>query len=1132
VLLIFASQQSRRRRYPNKSSPATKMVTAGTLANTAGLPLHSAKEVVPMSGIEAALVNVGRAVITPVFTRWLAGRRAARERALPLAELLQNKAADELSRRRGERQIESLIDEVAERLKPLLATRFAALPSHETEAALQAVADTFKRADLSDEALFATDLNPVRLRGYLRLNAPPAVLSELGDRLYDLVLDDCCSCFIELARQAEPFSSRVAVETLERLSTLVTLVSYAIRKLEPTWLPPVEFSKKYIEALVKKLNVLELVGVESAYRTRTELNVAYISLAVSGDSTGPAPAPQWEPGMVRHALPDGGSEHIEQALGRRNRTLIRGEAGAGKSTLLRWLAVTAAENGFEDALASWNGRFPFLIKLRSWPERLPTPEQFLTGVADVIVGTMPPGWVHRQLGEGRGLLLVDGVDELPAERRPAVRTWLKDLLDTFPELLVVVTSRPPAASVRWLEAEGFASLNLERLAPADVRHLIDQWHRAAVITPTWPPQNLQRYEQSLLTRLAANRHLYRLAGNPLMAAMLCALNLGRETHLPADRTGIYQAAVDMLLHRRDTERGVRSTMPEMTVPERLQLLQGLAWQLSLNGRSELSRAETLEHLKRRLAAMPGVTAPVDTVLTHLVERSGLLREPAVDRIDFVHRTFQEYLAAREAAEQNMGGMLAGQAHLDAWREIVIMAAGHGNSPMRTELIEGILHRADSEPRYRRGLILLAAACRETMPSLQPPQLLNEIDRRLDSLLPPRNRTEARSLYTVGEQLLHRLPTSGVSLTSKQAAAVIRTAALINGSRAMGLLAGFANDARAEVQRELTEVWRYFDPEKYAQQVLQDAPLDSGRVWVTEPALLAHASRMRYLTAMRLDCESTVDLDSLGASPKLTRLSLMRGWRGTTRALVKFPGLRALMLTTNRTITVADILPLVDLPALRRLWLYGDGMQQDAAEALTLLKQLTHVHVASEDHLELSSVARLPTLRMLGITGRGASSLRGLVAPGLAGLSLGRLTSPPGNPDELASAFPMLTELQLYGSDWPEDLGFVGGFRRLERLSLDHAMTDRIASLRAPEALQEVELGFAAEVDLTVLARLTQLRRIGLRWIERPINLTPLSTWDGVALTIEVSPTQRLTHRRELPPTVRIRRVDSDGVRYE
>jgi hypothetical protein len=1091
--------------------------------------------VVTISGVEAALINVGRAVVTPVFTRWLADRRATRDRTLPLAELLRDKATDELSRRRGERQIESLTDEVAERLKPLLATRFAALPPNETAAALQAVADTFRRADLSDEALFATDLNPDRLREYLRHSAPPADLSELGTRLYDLVLTDCSHCFVQFVRYGKPFPGRVAVENLERLSALTTLVSRVIRTLELTWLPPVEFGIKYAESLVNKLNVVELVGVETPYRPQTKLTVAYISLAASSDKTGPARAPQWEPGLLRHARPDGDSERIEQALGRRNRVLIRGEAGAGKSTLLRWLAVTAATNGFAGSMAHWNGKIPFMIKLRSWPNQLPAPEQFLTGVADLIVGTMPPGWVHRQLDERRGLLLVDGVDELPAERRPAVRTWLKDLLDTYPESLTVVTSRPPAAPVRWLEAEGFASLTLERLAAADVRALVDQWHRAAVFPPQWPPLNIPQYEQSLLNQLAANQHLYRLAGNPLMAAMLCALNLGRATHLPADRMGIYQAAVEMLLHRRDTERGVQSTMPEMTVPEQLQLLQDLAWRLSLNGRSELSRAETVDHLHRRLAAMPRVTATADTVLTHLVERSGVLREPALDKIDFIHRTFQEYLAAREAAEQSMGGMLAGQAHLDTWRETVIMAAGHGNSPMRTELIEGILRRADREPRHRRALILLAAACRETMPSLQPPELNTEIDRCLDGLLPPRNRTEAMSLYTVGDSLLQRLPTSGRNLTPKQAAAVIRTAALVNGPNALSLLAGFASDARVEVQRELTEVWRYFDPNEYARRVLHDAPLDQGRIAITQPALLAAATWLQHLTAVRLDCETAVDLATLGGSPHLTRLHLLRSWQGSTAALlVKFPGLRALMLSPNRQITAEDVLPLTALPELRRLWLYGHGIEPDAVNTLAELKQLTevHIHLDGTDATDLSALTQMPTLRLLGIAGHGTGSLRNLSSTSLTGLSLGRLDAAPTDPTTLAESFPLITELQLYGSSWPEDLGFVAQLLRLTRLSLDHEMTNRTGSLRAPAALRRIDLGFTNAVDLTPLARLRQLQHISLRYITEPVDLTPFRRWNGDAVTIATTPDQRLAHRDELPPTVRIRRHETKDLRYD
>lgn len=242
-----------------------------------------------------ALVNVGRAVVTPFVTRWLGGRRQARERSLPLSDLLQQKAADEFSRRRGERQIESVVDDVAERLAPLLTTRFAALEEHEAVAALDAVADTFRRADLSDEALFAADVDPGRLAAHLRAGAPPVALSELGQRLYDLALDDGSRCFTQFVVRTTPFAGRASVEMLARLTDLTGLMSETLRRLEVAGLSPVEFLPRYAEVLTSKLNVLELVGVETQFRPRTTLNVAYISLAVSGATTTARP-PQWDPG--------------------------------------------------------------------------------------------------------------------------------------------------------------------------------------------------------------------------------------------------------------------------------------------------------------------------------------------------------------------------------------------------------------------------------------------------------------------------------------------------------------------------------------------------------------------------------------------------------------------------------------------------------------------------------------------------------------------------------------------------------------------------------------------------------------------------------------------------------------------
>ncbi len=64
------------------------------------------------------------------------------------------------------------------------------------------------------------------------------------------------------------------------------------------------------------------------------------------------------------------------------------------------------------------------------------------------------------------------------------------------------------------------------------------------------------------------------------------------------------------------------------------------------------------------------------VCRYLLERSGLIREPTPDRVDFIHRTFQDYLAGRAAVRADDIGALIAHAHNDQWRNVIVMAAGH------------------------------------------------------------------------------------------------------------------------------------------------------------------------------------------------------------------------------------------------------------------------------------------------------------------------------------------------------------------------------------------------------------------------------------------------------------------------
>ncbi|MFV2084516.1 NACHT domain-containing protein [Micromonospora sp. LOL_021] len=731
--------------------------------------------------VEATLLRVVGTAVAPVLTAWLGKRRDKRERSHWLTDLVDTGILDDVGLRRAKRRIDELVDTVYERIRPLIDGRSADLPEHELRAALDAVADTFEAADLSDAALFADDLQPAQLSTRLRQQLPSmperAGLSAAAEQVYNLIFDECCVCLIQLVIQLRPFQARAAVEMLDRLTDVSAALGQVLARLPVTRLDAPagtdhdsQFEARYLAQVIATLDRLELFGVDvRRYRLQTPLSVAYISLACSGEAARwSRRSLRWDPGKRRHDRShfDDAAVRVESALGSARRILIRGEAGSGKTTLVQWIAVTAACGGFSGELSEWNECVPYVVRLRHYVRRpLPKPEELLDGIADPLAGLLPLGWVHRRLADG-AVLCVDGVDEVPEGQRRAVREWLRGLLAAYPELRVVVTSRPVAAAARWLHAEGFAVANLERMGPSDVRALIRQWHEAVRSVGDLPcePHELAGHEHRLLVQLDGSAHLQALAASPLLCAMLCALNLDRDSRLPRNRIDIYQAAMDMLLERRDTQRGVPSVLRDLTSRHQLQLLQQVAWWLTLNGRTELAREEALHQMRQRLAGMRQVTNPAEAVLDHLVQRSGVLREPVPDRIDFVHRTFQEYLAAREAAEQGHDGALVGQAHLDTWRETSVLAAGHANAPVRRSLLTGLLDRASNEPKQARHLRLLAAACLETSPTVEPPELLQRIRDGVQTLLPPRSVKESRSLAGVGEPLLRELPSEPGQLT--------------------------------------------------------------------------------------------------------------------------------------------------------------------------------------------------------------------------------------------------------------------------------------------------------------------------------------------------------------------------------
>ncbi|MFG1603807.1 NACHT domain-containing protein [Actinoplanes sp. NPDC049265] len=1086
-----------------------------------------------MGVVETALLRTAASVVSKAGLLWLGRRRKQRERESSLVDLIGTGVTDDVGLRRAGRAREEIVDTVLERLRPLVSRRDGGLPDNEIAAALNAVADTLDAADLSDAALFADDVDPALIAARLRRELPDAPartgLHEIpAIRLYERVLDDCCVCLTQLVIQLGPFQARAAVRMLQRFTGVAADLREVLARIPVTTLDAPagdrhddEFRTRYLSHVLDRLDVLELFGVNvHRYRLRTPLSIAYISLAVTGSRSGRRGA-RWDPGRFRHDSAGGSaSVRAEEALGNAERILLRGDAGSGKTTLLQWIAVTAARHGFTGDLESWNGRTPFLIRLRDHVKQpLPAPDQFLDKLAPIIAGGMPPRWVHRCLRAG-AILLVDGVDEVPETQRRNVREWLHSLLHEYPDLRLVVTSRPAAASARWLNDEGFASIFLERMSPADIKALIRHWHDAVRPAGDLPCEahRLPAYEQRLLAQLGGSAHLQNLAASPLLCAMLCALNLDRDSNLPRNRMDIYQAAVDMLLHKRDDKRGVHSELPQLTSNDQALLLRDIAWWLTENGRTELSRAEAAKRVEERLAGIRHVTAPAALVLDHMIQRSGVLREPIPDRIDFVHRTFLEYLAALEAADQGRAGVLCEHAHLDTWRETIILAAGHAHTLVRNELLAGLLKVAERQPQHARKVRLLAAACLETASEVEP-VILARIRAHLRGLM-PRSVAEARSFAGVGEPLLDELPGDLSALSEAQAAAAVLTAALVNGPAAIDTLARYAVDSRSRVQRQLISAWEYFDPMDYADRVLADAALDNGRVRIHNTSFIPALPRLRHLTATELmGGTEEVDLALLAEVPQLQIANLFGGFVGNIGRLRKHAELAYLTVSFGGKHCRLSVL--AELPKLWGINLYGLAHAQDLSFLSRMsLKRLGLGSIAISERL-VNSIPKIEGLSLRTSSTWSPETIGTLTK--LTDFSVHSEVEPDGGSRRLIDVLSGMSHLQslsFQSPDWLTELSDIGKLERLSTLSLDNAP---IRDLGPLSELSQLEwLSFGNDQYVPDLAPLGRLGNLSTLWIAGPAPGLDLAPLRGKRMTVHLPRTVRLADAGDLAG-VRVKR---------
>ncbi|WP_419996718.1 NACHT domain-containing protein [Streptomyces boninensis] len=893
----------------------------------------------------------------------------------------------------------------------------------EREAVTAALAATLRAlGEITLTDVEAVELGHEELASRMRAAAgrPERHLSADATYFHDRLVDLACLHILRFFTQRSTFVATTLVAQSRRLAELAAKVDALAPRVPGPHEQDAAFERDYLDHVRRKHGRLTIYGIDLANSpSGWQLDAAYLSLeATTGTAARTRPRDGDDAEVV---LPATTVRPADEALADATRVLLRGVAGSGKTTLAQWLAVSAAQPETEGRMAYLSGRVPFVLPMRTLLSRqldqLPDPGTFLSVTGNPCAGTQPRGWEHRVLKDGRALVLVDGIDEVPEPERRRARHWLTKLIDAYPDgNRWLVTSRPSAVPEGWLANYGFTDLTLADMSASDVAAFIDRWHTAARTGDPDYDQVLEAYARDLRNAVRAKPDLGRLATNPLLCGLICALNRDRRGYLPGGRMELYSAALSMLLIRRDQERGMVG--PELREQPQIQILQRLAYWLIHNGRTEMSRSRAEEIVAAALPSVPAIAAMGDApaILDHFLLRSGLLQEPVPDAVEFIHRTFQDYLGARHAVDEGNLGALAQNAANDQWEDVIRMAVGHARRHERAEILRELLKAADRVQQSSEctRLRLLAATCLSYATDLDP-EVRADVEQHTAGLIPPRNTDEADRLATVGPLVLDLLPGPD-GLEEGTAAAVVTAACLIASEQAIPFLTQYVNHPSVHVRDTLARYWRRHDTESYGRDIVarltpdgtmftahSEEHLEALSAMGTRPALHAVGDISQELIAAyaseasltRIQVTSNgqlCDLDFLRGQARLTIVSIASCPNLTDLSGLADVPLNTLHLTEDSTRTGLSVLR--GIPTLRKLSLCLGPRERVALSSIPPLDALRY--------LDMSAVKSLPSgLQRLGRL------------TGLESLLLGPGTSPCAASDwEEFTCLPRLNELSL------------------------------------------------------------------------------------------------------------------------
>lgn len=346
--------------------------------------------------------------------------------------------------------------------------------------------------------------------------------------------------------------------------------------------------------------------------------------------------------------------------------MVLGGPGMGKSTFLRKVGLEAVQGKQEEGFQ--HQCLPVFIELKAFRSNEIDIKAAISSEFEICGFPEYERFTERMLEAGKLLILLDGLDEVPTDRRDAAITKIQDFVDRYSTNRFIASCRVAAYRHNFRR---FTDVGIADFDDEQIKSFITQWFRNDPVRSQecWEKLSSQEY-------VGAKE----LTHTPLLLTLICLL-YQRSGQFPTNRATLYERAVRVLLEEWAGEKGLPHEViyKGLDTKRKELMLSEIAYEAFRNDQLFLPKRAIASQIERILQDMLPDEKFINgaDVLRSIEEQHGLLVERTDNIYSFSHLTVQEFLTAQQIVQDHRKVTHLVKHHLtdDHWKEVFLLIAG-------------------------------------------------------------------------------------------------------------------------------------------------------------------------------------------------------------------------------------------------------------------------------------------------------------------------------------------------------------------------------------------------------------------------------------------------------------------------